>query len=47
MTTPELLQRLTVGPDALVGFCRRWKVAKLWLFGSVLSERFAPESDRR
>jgi hypothetical protein len=45
MTTPEILQRLTVGTDSLIGFCRRWKVAKLWLFGSVLSERFTPESD--
>ena len=45
MTTSEVLQRLTTGTDALIGFCRRWKVAKLWLFGSVLSERFSPESD--
>jgi uncharacterized protein len=45
MTTLEILRRLTVGTDALVGFCRRWKVARLWLFGSVLSERFTPDSD--
>ena len=45
MTTPEILQRLTTGMDALIEFCRRWKVARLWLFGSVLSERFSPESD--
>jgi len=37
MTTPEILQRLTTGMDALVGFCRRWKMARLWLFGSGLS----------
>jgi uncharacterized protein len=26
-------------------FCRKWKITELALFGSVLSDRFTPESD--
>jgi predicted nucleotidyltransferase len=32
-------------PDDLVDFCRRWKVAKLAVFGSALRDDFGPESD--
>jgi len=32
-------------PDDLDDFCKRWKVAKLAVFGSVLREDFRPESD--
>jgi uncharacterized protein len=33
-------------PDAQIAeFCRRWKIAELALFGSVLREDFAPHSD--
>ncbi len=31
--------------DALVEFCRKWKVTELALFGSVLREDFQPDSD--
>jgi predicted nucleotidyltransferase len=31
-----LLQRLPVEEDQLDAFCRRWKIAKLELFGSML-----------
>jgi uncharacterized protein len=31
-----LLQRLPVGEAQLDAFCRRWKIAKLELFGSML-----------
>ena len=31
--------------DKIVEFCRRWKVAELGLFGSVLRPDFGPESD--
>lgn len=31
--------------DQIVGFCRRWKVSELLLFGSVLRADFTPESD--
>ena len=38
---------LKISPDydQIVDFCRRWKVSELLLFGSVLREDFAPESD--
>lgn len=26
-------------------FCRRWRVAEFWLFGSAVREDFKPESD--
>lgn len=31
--------------EALTNFCRRWKIAELALFGSVLRDDFRPESD--
>jgi predicted nucleotidyltransferase len=38
-------QRLAVSPEALASFCRRWKIAKLEVFGSILREDFGVESD--
>ena len=37
--------RITASPDAIADFCRRWRVAKLSLFGSVLRDDFERESD--
>lgn len=34
-----------VMPPSLADFCRRNSIQKLSLFGSVLTERFRPESD--
>ena len=31
--------------EKIEDFCRRWKIAELSLFGSVLREDFGPESD--
>ena len=31
--------------DQIATFCRKWKIAEFSLFGSVLSDRFGPESD--
>jgi uncharacterized protein len=31
--------------DALADFCRRWKILKLEVFGSVLRDDFGPDSD--
>lgn len=31
--------------EAIADFCRRWKIAKLELFGSALGEEFGPDSD--
>jgi hypothetical protein len=31
--------------DRIADFCRRWKIARLEIFGSALRDDFAPESD--
>jgi len=31
--------------DALADYCRRWKITKMEVFGSILREDFGPESD--
>ncbi|QUV82921.1 nucleotidyltransferase family protein [Chloracidobacterium sp. D] len=31
--------------EKIEAFCRKWKVQRLWLFGSVLQDDFGPESD--
>lgn len=31
--------------EALAEFCRRWKIARLEVFGSVLRDDFRPDSD--
>jgi predicted nucleotidyltransferase len=37
--------KVTVSADRITGFCRRWKVIELALFGSVLRGDFRPDSD--
>ncbi len=37
--------RVTLDQKKLAALCRRYHVRKLSLFGSVLTERFGPESD--
>ena len=37
--------RVTASSDAIADFCRRWRVARLSLFGSVLRDDFSGESD--
>jgi len=32
-------------PNEMADFCRRWKIAELALFGSVLRDDFGPDSD--
>lgn len=36
---------IEVPMDKIEAFCRKWKVRRMWLFGSVLREDFGPESD--
>ncbi len=36
---------LEVDIEAVRAFCERWRVSELSLFGSVLTDRFGPESD--
>lgn len=31
--------------DRIVTLCKKYKVAKLWVFGSILTDRFSDESD--
>lgn len=31
--------------DKIVALCKKYKVAKLWVFGSILTPRFNDESD--
>jgi len=38
-------QHLKVSPKKIADFCKRWKIAELSLFGSVLREDFRPDSD--
>jgi predicted nucleotidyltransferase len=42
MTT---LDRLQVSHESLSVFCRRWKIARLSVFGSALRDDFTPSSD--
>jgi len=37
--------RLSVDEESLATFCRRWKIRRLEMFGSVLREDFGPDSD--
>ena len=37
--------KVPIDHDRIVEFCRRWKVAELSLFGSVLRDDFRPDSD--
>ena len=36
---------ITIDPERLAGFCRKWRITELALFGSVLREDFRPDSD--
>lgn len=38
-------ERLEVAPGDLADFCRKWNIAKLEVFGSLLREDFDDESD--
>jgi predicted nucleotidyltransferase len=38
-------EKLEIPADKIADFCRRWQVTELALFGSVLRDDFAPDSD--
>ncbi len=42
---PEVLQRLNASRKEVHDFCERWQVTDFSLFGSVLKEHFAADSD--
>ena len=37
--------RITIPSDRIATFCKRWRVAELALFGSVVRDDFGPDSD--
>lgn len=37
--------QVDVPMDRIEAFCRKWKVRRMWLFGSVLRGDFRPDSD--
>lgn len=37
--------KIDVPERTIADFCRRWRIAELALFGSVLGEEFGPDSD--
>ncbi|MBM4194972.1 MAG: nucleotidyltransferase family protein [Gemmatimonadetes bacterium] len=39
------IPQLPISRDRIADFCRRWKVAELSFFGSVMREDFRPDSD--
>ncbi len=40
-----MASHLPQNPAQIAAFCRRWRVIRLSLFGSVLREDFRPDSD--
>ena len=38
-------RNIDVPKASIEGFCRKWKIARFSLFGSVLREDFGPDSD--
>ena len=36
---------ININKQAVAGFCKKWKIAEMALFGSVLSDDFNPDSD--
>ena len=43
--TDGLEERIGLSRQEIEAFCRRWKIAELSLFGSVLRDDFGPDSD--
>ena len=37
--------RITINSDAHAAFGRKWRIRRLWLFGSVLRDDFTADSD--
>jgi predicted nucleotidyltransferase len=37
--------QISMPMDKIEAFCRKWKVQRMWLFGSALRDDFGPESD--
>jgi hypothetical protein len=37
--------KISLMPDRIEAFCRKWRIVELSLFGSVLRDDFGPDSD--
>jgi len=40
-----MVARIAINHAQVAGFCERWRIAEISLFGSVLRDDFNPESD--
>ncbi len=45
MSNVQTSIQIALPMDQIVAYCRRWKIKELALFGSVLTDRFRPDSD--
>lgn len=45
MNAVSELPNLDIDAEVVAAFCRRWRVAELGVFGSVLRDDFRPDSD--
>lgn len=41
----DVTKRIAASPEVIADFCRRHRIRRLSLFGSILREDFRPESD--
>ena len=39
------MKLIEINIDKIVALCKKYKVAKLWVFGSILTPRFSDDSD--
>ena len=39
------MKLIEMNMDKIIALCKKYKVAKLWVFGSILTPRFNDESD--
>lgn len=43
--TANVPTQIRLDREKIAAFCRRWQIAELAFFGSVLEDRFGPQSD--
>ena len=39
------MKLIEMNMDRIIALCKKYKVAKLWVFGSILTDRFNDDSD--
>lgn len=45
MTIFAMMKLIEMNIDRIVALCKKYRVAKLWVFGSILTPRFNDDSD--